>query len=205
LNSQNYKLVIFDLDGVIINSKDNMRLSWDFVSKEFNLDIPFENYFNLIGRPFKDILTALNINDLQTDIENYYNRKSKENINYINYYPNAVDTLKYLHSKGMKLAIVTSKDKDRTNLFIKDIKNLFSIIVCPTPFLKGKPYPDQILFAIKETSVVAKKSIYIGDMTVDSDAASAANISYLHAGWGYGKFDGPSKLILKNFEQLKNL
>lgn len=132
MNRKNYKLAIFDLDGVIINSKDNMRLSWDFVSLEFELNIPFENYFNLIGRPFKDILTELNIHNNQIDIENLYNRKSKENINYINFYPNAVDTLKYLYSRGMKLAIVTSKNKERTNLFIKDIKNLFSIIVCPT-------------------------------------------------------------------------
>lgn len=205
MNRKNYKLAIFDLDGVIINSKDNMRLSWDFVSLEFELNIPFENYFNLIGRPFKDILTELNIHNNQIDIENLYNRKSKENINYINFYPNAVDTLKYLYSRGMKLAIVTSKNKERTNLFIKDIKNLFSIIVCPTPALKGKPSPDQILYAIKETSIEAKKSVYIGDMIVDFQAASSANINYLHARWGYGKFDGPSNLILNNFEDLKSL
>ena len=46
------KLVLFDLDGVLIDSKSNMRRSWECVIEEFALTVPFETYFSNIGRPF---------------------------------------------------------------------------------------------------------------------------------------------------------
>ena len=45
------KLVLFDLDGVLIDSKENMRCAW-IVKKKFNLKQSFENYFKNIGLPF---------------------------------------------------------------------------------------------------------------------------------------------------------
>ena len=48
-----YKLFIFDLDGVIFNTKSNMRESWKFTKKKYNLTIPFSSYFSLIGAPLR--------------------------------------------------------------------------------------------------------------------------------------------------------
>ena len=56
------KLIIFDLDGVIIDSKENMRVSWKAVNKSLNLKISFKRYFDKIGMPFEDILKKLRIN-----------------------------------------------------------------------------------------------------------------------------------------------
>ena len=55
------KLIIFDLDGVIIDSKENMRVSWKAVNKSLNLKISFKRYFDKIGMPFEDILKKLRI------------------------------------------------------------------------------------------------------------------------------------------------
>ena len=46
------KIIIFDLDGVIIDSKKNMKISGRFIVKN-NLKIDFKNYFSFIGLPFK--------------------------------------------------------------------------------------------------------------------------------------------------------
>ena len=43
------KLIIFDLDGVLIDSKNNMRLSWELVKKKYRISQSFKSYFNLIG------------------------------------------------------------------------------------------------------------------------------------------------------------
>ena len=55
------KLILFDLDGVLLNSKRNMELSWDAVCERHDVNVEFEDYFSNIGRPFKDILNILNI------------------------------------------------------------------------------------------------------------------------------------------------
>ena len=50
-----FKTIIFDLDGVIIDSKENMRISWENVRKIFSLRQSFLLYFKHIGYPFKKI------------------------------------------------------------------------------------------------------------------------------------------------------
>ena len=55
------KLIVFDLDGVLIDSKSNMNAAWIAVMEKHNIQVTFEEYFQLIGRPFVDILSALSI------------------------------------------------------------------------------------------------------------------------------------------------
>ena len=62
-------LVLFDLDGVIIDSRDNMELSWTAVRAETGVTVPFADYFGLIGRPFREILSMLGIEDGHDAIE----------------------------------------------------------------------------------------------------------------------------------------
>ena len=65
-----FKNFIFDLDGVIIDSKANMVSSWNYTSKKFNLKIGFNKYEKYIGLPFKKILINLGIKKrLHSDIE----------------------------------------------------------------------------------------------------------------------------------------
>ena len=58
----NKKNIIFDLDGVLIDSLKNMETSWSFTNKKFSLDIPFDNYCKYIGKPFKETLKSLAMN-----------------------------------------------------------------------------------------------------------------------------------------------
>ena len=46
------KIYLFDLDGVLINSKKNMQVSWEAVNRKYDLKVSFKDYFKLIGMPF---------------------------------------------------------------------------------------------------------------------------------------------------------
>ena len=59
----NMKTYIFDLDGVLIDSKHMMEQSWNLCELEHELTQPFSEYFKYIGLPFRDILTNLGINE----------------------------------------------------------------------------------------------------------------------------------------------
>ena len=96
------KLIIFDLDGVLIDSKENMKLSWLSVKKKFNLKQSFKKYFENIGLPFFDILKRIGIKNQKENIQKLYNKKSIKNFNKIKLYPNVKKTLIYLKKKNIK-------------------------------------------------------------------------------------------------------
>ncbi len=55
------KLVLFDLDGVLIDSRETMRTAWETVRHELKIDEPFDRYFAEIGRPFSEIMERLGL------------------------------------------------------------------------------------------------------------------------------------------------
>ena len=71
------KILIFDLDGVLIDSKKNMFLSWLKVQEKHNLNnINFKQYFKNIGRPFFDILKIIGVKNNFQQISNTYSNES---------------------------------------------------------------------------------------------------------------------------------
>ncbi len=182
------KILIFDLDGVLINSKKNMYSAWNYTNKINNLNIPFSSYFQNIGTPFKNILKKLKIKKYHNKIEECFRKESINKINKIKLYPNVKKTLLQIKKKKYKIGILTSKDKKRTIKILKKFKinNLFDFIECPKSDLRGKPYPDQILKIMKIYSANPKLVTYVGDMKSDYTTAKRAKINFIFAKYGYG-------------------
>ena len=57
------KAFLFDLDGVLIDSKNNMKAAWNHTKKKYKLDVSFNEYFEHVGKPFNSILRSLKILD----------------------------------------------------------------------------------------------------------------------------------------------
>jgi phosphoglycolate phosphatase len=181
------KVLIFDVDGVLIDSKKNMELSWNKVQKKHNLNnIVFEKYFKNIGRPFFKILNIIGIRRHLKKIKKTYQQESIKQIKEIKFYKNAKKTIEDLKSKNYILNIVTSKDLNRTKKSIKDIKNNFTYIECSKDRARGKPFPDQINLIISKLKVNKSECVYIGDTLVDYNTAKNAKIDFIFAKWGYG-------------------
>ena len=199
----NKKLILFDLDGVLIDSKDNMKLSWNFVREKYCLEASFEEYFNQIGKPFQDILFELGIRKDKKKIEIDFQNKSKLEIDKINFYNKVFETIQFFkESYKYKIGIVTSKDLSRTKIVTSKLPK-FDIISCPENNLMGKPEPDQILYAMSQTFCDNKETVYIGDMEVDKIAAEKAKIDFIYAEWGYGKVK--STYSIKNISELREI
>ena len=56
------KLIIFDLDGVLIDSLSNMKIALKSTSKALNLKLNFSEYKKYLGLPFEDIMQKMSVN-----------------------------------------------------------------------------------------------------------------------------------------------
>lgn len=181
-----YDLVIFDLDGVLIDSRDNMEASWRAVCEELGWNVPFAAYFSRIGLPFGAILDNLGLKDQQEEAAAVYAAASVERFDLIRVYAGISTMLARLRRAGLKTAIVTSKDARRTALIVDRLGFHFDAVQPPSRCLRGKPAPDQINVVLHELDVSPFRTLYVGDMAVDRQTAWNAHVSYVHAAWGYG-------------------
>jgi phosphoglycolate phosphatase len=182
-----YDTVIFDLDGVLIDSKKNMRNSWGHVKKKMKLSQSFKKYFDLIGYPFERILNKIGIFNDINKIKKIYQTQSIFNLKYVKIHKDVIQTLETLKKNKIKLGLVTSKDIKRTKIIIKKFKIPIKTIISPRKKLRGKPFPDQIFLALKKLMSSKKKTCYVGDMLVDFKAAQNAKVGFIFADYGYGK------------------
>lgn len=196
-------LFLFDLDGVIIDSKKNMELSWNSVNKKFKLNVTFEKYFSLIGRDFKEILRKLNIkNKNLDDIEKTFKNASIKNFNKYKLFPKVKVVLRSLIRKKIKIGIVTSKDCLRTNKILKKFSLKFNEVRCSNGILAGKPNPDKIFSILKKLKINKANTIYVGDMVVDKKTAKNAGVEYIHALYGYSPKKINHKNTIQSFDEL---
>ena len=180
------KLILFDLDGVLLDSEDNMRRAWAVVREKAGVPNPFEEYFSKIGRPFQDILVMLGIRENTKRIEQIYMTASFDFLSNAVFFPDTEATLQELATRGFKLGVVTSKDEPRTRAVLRQLDVPFVTIQSPVGDYRGKPAPDYLLLAMAQAKTDPEDSIYVGDMETDWEAARRAQIDYLHASWGYG-------------------
>lgn len=185
-------LVLFDLDGVLLDTKPNMEYAWNSVRNKFPAETfaaSFEDYFALIGRPFDDILQLLGIVPAPA-IQKEYSRASTEGRHLVEVFEGVDAALSDLKAEGHRLGIVTSKDKERTALMMADAAILQhfeqALIFSPNGGFRGKPAPDHLLHAMAVANVDPSNTIYIGDMKTDAEASSRAGCHFIFAAWGYG-------------------
>ena len=199
------KLIIFDLDGVLIDSKNNMKAAWNHTKKKYKLDVSFNEYFEHVGKPFNSILRSLKILDKKKLIEKEYSKASIKNFNKIKLYKNVKKVLNLLKRNKMVItAIVTSKNYSRTKKILKLFELKVDYVQCPQKGLRGKPYPDQILRVIKKFKVHKKNCFYVGDTIFDKVSASRSKINFVFAKYenkiGIKKYKNAIKDIFESLE-----
>ena len=93
------RLFIFDLDGVLIDSKENMRFAWNSVRNKHKINVSFARYFAKIGKSFQIILKELKIIKSRNEIESTFKKNSLKSINLIKVYPGVRETINILKKK----------------------------------------------------------------------------------------------------------
>ena len=115
------KVIIFDLDGVLINSISNMKFALHNTSKKMNVKLNFELYRKYIGLPFEDIMKKMKITKDIKEIKKNYDLKILKKYKLFDCIITSDDTLRGKpNPEGLNKIISTLKVKKKNSMFIGD-------------------------------------------------------------------------------------
>jgi HAD superfamily hydrolase (TIGR01549 family) len=172
------KLISFDLDQTLVETKKAHGLSFNLAFKEQGFNIPLKKIIPFIdGRHSHEVILSIKPNLKEEEIQKIRKRHYyflNKTIKYAKPIPKILESLKEL-KKDYKLALVTNCEKIEANLLLKSSKipkKIFDIIILANQVRYPKPWPDEIFKAERLAHV--KSDIHVGDSIYDILAAKKA-------------------------------
>lgn len=185
-----HNAILFDFDGVLINSLPVMKLSFAAALREvypdqrFDIDALFEEYCKYLGMGFPEIMSKL---ELSPKMFEPFRRHSRYLAQYVTMFDGAIAFLDWCYARGFTMGIATGKDYERTIelLEILGIRSFFSHVYASDRVQNPKPAPEMALRFAADTGFPVEDIILIGDAQADMQCGNAAGCQTAAALWGY--------------------
>ncbi|MFF3859298.1 HAD-IA family hydrolase [Streptomyces sp. NPDC002209] len=178
------RAVIFDLDGVIVDSFAVMEEAFAVAYKEVvgEGQAPFEEYRRHQGRYFPDIMRIMG---LPLEMEEPFVRESYRLAHQVPVFEGMAELLLTLRTRGYKLAVATGKSGPRARSLLEQLGLLafFDHVIGSDEVAHPKPAPDIVLRALKLLGLPAEEAIMIGDAPTDIASAHGAGVASAAALW----------------------
>ncbi len=202
------ELVIFDLDGTLIDSSDDIAVAANKMLLELGLaSMSAEHIKERIGWGVRFLLERLLPplrasagEDPEKDFERLLSRARdifighyRENLTAeTRPYPGALETLDYLSGLDKKIAIVTNKPIDLTLIILDDLglAKYFKVVLGGDSLKNRKPHPAPLIEVMKRCGAPAQSAVMVGDSSIDCEAARAADVGVIGAAYGFRGREG---------------
>jgi len=215
------KLICFDLDGTLVNSVPDLRLSLNAMLDELSLphvnDLVVKTWVG-DGIPKMVERCLLHVNGSESSQELFANAVSIFDKYYQQFlntesglYPAVKSTLFKLQNKGYKIALITNKAEK----FLPELLAYFGIDRCFDLLLGGdtlarnKPDPMQVEYACEHFNINALQTVMVGDSRNDILAGQNAKVSTIALTYGYNFGEPIAQInpdyIVNHFDELLTL
>jgi AHBA synthesis associated protein len=178
------RAVIFDLDGVLVDSHKVMNEAFAIAYAEVVGEgtPPFAEYQRHQGRYFTDIMRIMG---LPLEMEAPFVRESYRLADQVPVFDGVVDLLTTLRDRGLRLAVATGKSGVRARSLMDTLGLLgyFDHVVGSDEVARSKPAPDIVLHALRLLSLPADQAIMVGDAPADLASARGARVTAAAALW----------------------
>ena len=187
-----YEAVIFDLDGTLVDTLDDLTDSVNFALSSFGFPMRNrEEVRSFVGNGVRKLvyLSVPEGTDEETSekclgvFKEHYKNNSR---NKTKPYDGIIELLEKLCESDVKTAVVTNKMQSAA----KDIVEFFfgnkiSLAVGQVDGVAQKPNPDGVLLVLEKLGIKKEKAVYVGDSEVDCLTARNAGIDCIGVTWGF--------------------
>jgi len=202
--------IIFDMDGVLIDSERLSLKCYQEVFKEYDYKIDEEFYVQFIGTNVKSIKAKMEEKYGEDfPFDSIYEKKVKLTLeitdkNGVIIKPGVHELLDYLNKKNYKIAVATSTRRKRALQLLEEakIKDKVDFVICGDQVENSKPDPEIFLKAAKGLDVNPENCIVIEDSDAGITAAHAAKMTGIHVPDMKFLEDETKKLAFKICENL---
>lgn len=188
------KLAIFDLDGTLINSIEDLADATNYALNECGFEIhEVEKYYYFVGNGLNNLImraipethrneeTIIKITALFAD---YY---SKNYCNKTYIYDGITNMVSELKARGIKLAVASNKPDEPTKIIVKKLfgEDTFDYIQGNKKGVPHKPHPQIIYDVLRNFEIEEQQAIMIGDTDIDINTGKNAGLKTIGCLWGF--------------------
>jgi pyrophosphatase PpaX len=182
-----FPVVLFDLDGTVIDSGAIILASMRHAAKEvLGVEPRDEELMAAVGGPGLEAQMHALAPDRVQELVKVYRAHNEPLHEGLVCCPGIDDVLVRLKDEGRRLGIVTAKRRKTVELAFAQvpIAHLFETVVGGDETERHKPDPEPLLLALDRLGAGPEDAAYVGDAPFDIQAAKAAGIFSVAVGWG---------------------
>ena len=203
-------MIIFDMDGTLLDSSRSITKSINFVRNKLGLRaFSVQEVVKLINEPDQDLPKLFYedkrpYSECRAIFEEHYMHNCTIDMDIFDGIENMLKTL----SKNYPMSVLTNAYGNFARKMLKHLKidHYFKEIIGSDDISARKPDPKGIYYFINKYNLDKKNVFYVGDSLKDEECAKNAGIKYIFVDWGFGESKEPDfVLTAKNICDIQNI
>ncbi|MBE5946444.1 MAG: HAD family hydrolase [Lachnospiraceae bacterium] len=211
-----YSTVIFDLDGTLLDTLDDLTDSVNFAMRTMGWkERSKKDVRSFLGNGIRVLMKKSSPDNATEEEFEIAFKAFKEYYDIHNQdktvpYDGMIELMKRLKLKGIKMAIVSNKVQEAVDV-LKDkfFSDVLEYALGDTPGMARKPEPDSCYKALELLGSSKEDTVYVGDSEVDLETAKNAGLDCIAVLWGFRDEDylveQGAKVFAKNPEDIERL
>lgn len=184
------KLIIFDLDGTLIDSSIDITNALNYAMEPHGLKrLNIDDTIKMVGEGITRLIEKIvgdRAESVKSDvIERFLEHYTQHILDYTREYPGVKETLERL--KAYKKAVISNKRESLSKIVLDGLglSKYFDIVIGSDTTPERKPSPMPILKVLSELHVKPEDAVIVGDSNYDVDAGRAAAVTTIAVTYGY--------------------
>ena len=187
-----YMIAIFDLDGTILNTLEDLADSTNYALKTYGYpERTMDEVRQFVGNGIRKLMEravpeGTPVEEIDRVHETFTAHYKVHCADKTRPYDGIMELLQNLKKDGCKLAVVSNKaDYGVQELCKQDFDGVFDFAVGEREGIRKKPAPDSVNEVLKTLGCSRERAVYIGDSDVDIQTAANAQMDHIIVEWGF--------------------
>lgn len=187
-----YKLAVFDMDGTILDTLEDLKDSVNFALAECGYpQRTYDEVRSFVGNGIRKLIersvpAGTSVSDIDRVHEVFTGHYKIHCADKTKAYDGIKSLLEDLRANGVKTAVVSNKaDYGVQELCKEYFDGLFDYAIGEREGIRRKPAPDSVNEALRVLGTPKNEAIYIGDSDVDFETAKNAELPCISVLWGF--------------------